>query len=290
MADGVCIVFDVTGTLLEPAVVIRDVSSGRMAEDIKLSNGKRISGLDFLSANPQYALAALDVNPEELSGGTDQNQTVSTYIMENKIRTYLLYTEGELSEEEIHTAILSDNVVTIRDYVKAINALKNAHEIEWLLTLTILVDVSIKRIPYIGAVAGKTFPGVQDLVKMLKEMDISVYLASGEQKNALERVGEHIGVEKDFIFACANANYKGEIIESLKRKFDYTIMVGNSLNDMVAMKKAQVAILNKQYSGFRTNERLLEVSDFVVSNIEELIFLIPKIISRLTYSHKKRPR
>lgn len=283
-------VFDVTGTLLEPAVIIRDISSGRMAEDIELSSGRRISGFELLSAHPQYALSALDVYPEVMSGYPEHNQTISTYIKKNKIRTYLLYTEGGVSEEDIHTAILSDETVTIQDYREAIYALKNAHEIEWLLTLTVLVDVSAGSVPYIGVVGGKTFPKVQDLVKMLKGMGIAVYLASGEQKDSLERVGEHIGVGKDFICSGANADGKGEIIESLKKESNFTIMVGNSLNDVIAMKKAQIGILNRQYSGFKINERMLEVSDFVVGDIEELIFLIPKIVSRLTHSHKSRRR
>ncbi|MFX0097336.1 MAG: HAD family hydrolase [Candidatus Hodarchaeota archaeon] len=280
-------VFDVSGTLLEPAVVIRDIHSGRMAENIELNSGKQISGFDFLSSNPQYALAALDIDPGVISDEINHYQKISTFIKENEISIYSLYSEGDLSEEEILAAILSDNTVTIHDYKEAINTLKNTHEIEWLLTLMILVDVLAKKMPYIGVVGGKTFPKVQDLIKILKDMEISIYLASGEQRNSLERVGEHIGVEKDFIYSNANAGQKGEIIESLKREFDFVIMVGNSLNDIMAMKKAQIAILNKQYSGLKTDKRLLEVSDFTVAAIEELILLIPKIVTRLAHSNRK---
>ncbi|MFX0067565.1 MAG: HAD family hydrolase [Promethearchaeota archaeon] len=290
MKKGICVVFDVSGTLLEPAVVIRDISSGRMAGNIELDSGKQISGLEFLSTNPQYALAALDINPKVISDELKHYQKISTFIKENSIRIYSLYSEGDLSEEQIHAAILSDNTVTIRDYKEAINTLKNTYEIEWLLTLTILVDVAAKRIPYIGVVGGRAFPKIQELIKKLKDIDITVYLASGEQRNALERVGERIGVDKNFIYSNANTDEKGRIIECLKREFDLVIMVGNSLNDMLAMKKAQIGILNRQYSGFKTDERLLEVSDFTVSAIEELILLIPKIVTCLTYSDRERKR
>ena len=287
MEKGTCVVFDVSGTLLEPAVVIRDISSGRMAKDIELNSGKQISGLDFLSANPQYVLAALDISPKVISDELKSYQKISTFIKEKNVKVYSLYSEGDSSEEEIRKAILSDNVVTIRDYRESMNALKNTHEIEWLLTLTILVDVSAKRIPYIGVVGGKTSPKVRDLIKTLRAMDIAVYLASGEQRNALERVGERIGVNKDFIYSNANADEKGRIIEYFKKQFDLVIMVGNSLNDIVAMKKAQIGILNTQYSGITTDERLLEASDYTVNAIEELILLIPRIVTRLTYSQKK---
>lgn len=287
MEKGICMVFDVSGTLLEPAVVIRDVSSGRMAKDIELNSGKRISGLKFLSSNPQYALAALDINPKVISDELKSHQKISTFIKENNVNIYSLYSEGDSSEEEIRKAILSDNIVTIRDYKEAMNALENNHEIEWLLTLTILVDVSARRIPYIGVVGGKVFPKVRDLIKTLKTMDIAVYLASGEQRNALERVGERIGVDSDFIYSNANADEKGRIIEHLKKQFNIVLMVGNSLNDIIALKKAQIGIINTQYSGTTTDERLLEASDFTINAIEELILLIPKIVTSLKDSQKK---
>ena len=69
---------------------------------------------------------------------------------------------------------------------------------------------------------------------------------------------------------------KAQIVQNLKNEYDVVIMTGDGINDLSAMKAADVAILTVQQDGTRP-EILFETADYVIENICEAARIIQEM-------------
>ena len=112
----------------------------------------------------------------------------------------------------------------------------------------------------------KKFPCV---INELKNRGIEIFVASGDRKISLEQLADFINIPKENVYDTANSRRKKEIVKDLKKKYK-VMMVGNSSNDVLALKEADVGVLTLQ-QGEIPPEKVKGTADYVIENIKEIL-------------------
>lgn len=92
---------------------------------------------------------------------------------------------------------------------------------------------------YIG-IADSIKPNVQYIVKRLHRLGIKTALLSGDHKNVAESIAKNVGINT--VFAEVMPEHKANIVKELKIKGYTVAMVGDGINDAIALSSADVGI------------------------------------------------
>lgn len=124
--------------------------------------------------------------------------------------------------------------------------------------------------------------GIQSFLSRLKKIGIYIALATNDERKDTEAILSHLGMESLFdITLCAGEveppKPHPETILTICRKLsippDKTVMVGDSVTDMMMGKRAGVALtIGILEGGVTPREELEKVADVVVDSIRELKF------------------
>ena len=122
---------------------------------------------------------------------------------------------------------------------------------------------------------------VEALVNYFKSIDVEMVMATGDHANVANRVAKEAGIEK--VYAEMSPIDKAEYISKLKEEGKRVVMVGDGINDTLALSKADIAIA--MGSGA---DVALAVSDVVILNNSLKGIKDSFIISRRTYKFIKQ--
>jgi len=123
--------------------------------------------------------------------------------------------------------------------------------------------------------------GVEALISYLKEIDVEVIMATGDNHAVAKRVAEEIGLQN--YQAELSPIDKANFIEALKSEGNVVVMVGDGINDALALSHADVAIA--MGSGA---DVALAVSDVVLLNNSLKAIKDSFVISRRTFQFIKQ--
>lgn len=106
--------------------------------------------------------------------------------------------------------------------------------------------------------------GIEEYIKKVKEMGIDIIILSGDHKNAVESIGKRIGlgdkailgahiknisdkelyeiIKKYKIFARVDPEDKLRVIEVLKKNGHKVAMIGDGINDSLAIKRSDIGV------------------------------------------------
>lgn len=101
-------------------------------------------------------------------------------------------------------------------------------------------------------------------INFLKDIDISSYLLTGDNKNIGEKVGSKIGFKKENIFTNLLPENKVSILTKIKDKSKGTIFVGDGINDAPSLNLADIGIA----MGGIGSDIAVESADIVLINDE----------------------
>ena len=167
---------------------------------------------------------------------------------------------------------MNDRVCTIADAQKAISVCKEDASREFdlfALNAGVIVNVRSETIEFVIASAGHPFPGVRDLISSLHRKGAAVFIASGDRTEKLEQVADRIGVPRNRVHGVATPTGKAQVVRSLKSVYDVVVMVGDGINDLSAMREADVGILSVQQSDDKPDV-LKKAADYIISDICEV--------------------
>lgn len=119
------------------------------------------------------------------------------------------------------------------------------------------------------------------MVEYFKSINVDVIMATGDNEKVADRVANSVGIE--MYQAHMTPTEKAEFIAKLKRENQIVVMVGDGINDTLALSKADVAI--SMGSGA---DVALAVSDVVILNNSLRGVMDSFIISRRTYKFIKQ--
>lgn len=255
------IVFDSAGTLLKAYRVARDVNYGKIIENVVSTN--------MITKGRGCAMIALRADSIKFLDGADPAMRISDYMTHTHIEFDVICRGLKCTHDRISDAISRDSSATMGDLKQAIEAVKLKCKDIYYLNIGLVVDVPNGTIPYVLATGGKIFPGVKDMVSRLTESGADVYIASGDNHQSLTKLAADLGVLEPNVFGAVSPEGKKEVILSLKERYGRVIMVGDGMNDYLALQAADTGILSLQQEGMRP-DLLFEVSDVIVDDILEV--------------------
>ncbi len=255
------VVFDNSGTLIERYRAVKDLQTGLIFDNI--------SSLDIVDDKTTRALVVLQTDPSRCIINARPEQHICQFIKRNDINIDISYSTVEIRKEELIEAVKGDEsrVSDIQDTIRAVMAKK--YDVQICSGSGFIVDMDEGKIEYTITSGGRVFPEVLDVVKELQKRSIDIFVASGDRKGSLQELARYIGIPEENVFDTADSWKKREIVNELKRKYK-VMMVGNSVNDVLALKEADIGVLTTQQDE-ENPQMVFDAADMIVGNIKEVL-------------------
>jgi len=164
-------------------------------------------------------------------------------------------------------SILCRSQVKVRELQEVHQAVK-ARCPEKYQTAGMIVDDDLQEITHTLSTGGIPFPGLQDVLSRLENLGVDVYLASGDSMRSLMGLKDY-GIDPKRVYPVASPRRKQEIVAGLKREYRRVVMVGDGLNDLYALKAADLGVLTVQQDT-RPALELRQAADEIIRDIQEL--------------------
>lgn len=262
------VVFDSAGTLLHMYRAAKDLRSGSIYYDIVTT--------DLAGTNPNFAIIILHIEPEQLMQ-MDGSHPVHRSIEELKVRIDIGCSNRSLSIDKAYSIISYDSLALVSDLQDVLGAVWDRCDNKRYLGVGLMIDEALYCIPYTLSTGGSVYPEVGSVVSQLEALGVDIFIASGDKQEDVEMVSRSIGVKKEHTFGLSTPQRKCRIIRELKLLYEKVVMVGDAINDIMAFREADFAVLTVQQRNARP-ERLSLESDAVIDNITQIIPLVRDII------------
>jgi soluble P-type ATPase len=262
------VVFDSAGTLLHMYRAAKDLRNGSIYYDIVTT--------DLAGTDPNFAIIILHIRPERLMR-MDGSYPVHRFIEELQIEIDIGCSNKSLSIDEAHSIISSDSLVLVSDLQEVLEVVLGRCDNKRYLGVGLMVDMARSCVPYTLSTGGSLYPEVGDVISRLEALGVDIFIASGDKQEDVEMVSRSIGVKKEHTFGLSTPKRKCRIIRELKRSYEKVVMVGDAINDIMAFREADFAVLTVQQRNARP-ERLSLESDAVIDHITQIVPLVRDIL------------
>jgi Cu+-exporting ATPase len=268
---SIAVVFDSAGTLLNTYRVAMDIGKRKLLPGIETTT------LTFSS--PDRVLVVLPVHSKEIMN-TPGEMLLSSYLMEHNIGFGVSCTRKIVTAEEIGDVLYTDSRVRINDLQECIRNVWTVCKAESVVTMNsgAIVNMADKCIEFAITAGGWPFEGAKEAITALHRMGVPTFIASGDRVTKLEKMADHLGIPRDRVYGVATPTVKAQIVNDLRQEYDRVLMVGDGINDLSAMRNADIAILTIQQPGSRPEE-LFKEADFVVKNVSEVVTIVKELSS-----------
>jgi len=267
---SLAVVFDSAGTLLNTYRVAKDIGNNKLLPGIETTT------LTFSS--PDRVLIVLPVHSKDIIG-TQKDLLLSTYLVENNIGFGVSCTRKIITAEAIGDVLYTDTRARVGDLQECIKNVWTMCKAESVLTLNsgAIVNMAQNAIEFAITAGGWPFDGAKETITALHRMGVPTYIASGDRSTKLEKMADHLGIPRDRVYGVATPSVKAQIVTDLKEEYDRVLMVGDGINDLCALEKADIAILTVQQPGDRP-EGLYKAADYVVRNVSEVLPIVQRLL------------
>jgi Cu+-exporting ATPase len=255
------VVFDNSGTLISRYRAIKDLNSGFIYD--------HISSIDLVDKNPHRALVVLQTDPSTCLVNARSDQTIHQFIERNKVPFDISYSSSDIKKEDVLTLIKNENakISDIQDTIQAV--VEKDYNVQICSGSGFIMNTSTGHIEFTITAGGKIFPEVPGVVEELKKRSFHIYVASGDRMKSLEELASFINIPSENVFGTADSWRKKEIVAGLRSRYK-VMMVGNSANDILALKEADLGVLTTQQAE-ETAQKVFDAADVVVSNIKDIL-------------------
>lgn len=261
MSRDLAVVMDVAGTILRMYRVAKDIQRGSILENVvtwelimeKKGRALVVPQMDpdlIFSSRPDDSLGKLIEGREELL----EISCTSSRISKEQAVGIVIRSHARVRDlQEVHRAVLA-------------RCPNNYH------TAGMIIDEDLQEVVYALSTGGSPFPGLLEVLSDLKQLGADVFVASGDSMRSLSHLRE-LGLDLSRVYPVSSPRRKKEIIVDLKAQYRRVVMVGDGLNDLYALRAADLGILTVQQDT-RPTLKLREAADEIITNIKEL----PKIL------------
>lgn len=255
------IVFDNSGTLIKRYRAIKDIRNGVICDNV--------NSIDVVDQDRNRALVVLQTDPSKCIVKAKPDQTIWQFLKKNDVKFDISYSEIDVEKDELLNAIERD-----KSYMKDVqdtfsSVVEKHYNVQICSGSGFIVNMKTGQVEFTITAGGKIFNEVPKVIKELKKRGIQIFIASGDRKTSLEQLAEFIQIPKENVFDTANSRRKKEIVSELKQKYK-VMMVGNSSNDVLALKEADIGVLTLQ-QGEMPPVKVHGSADYVINNISEIL-------------------
>ena len=260
------IVFDSSGTLVRMYRVAKNIGTGEELHNIASLRLVRES----------QALVAIDISPGMLLG-CPPDQSLQHFLVENDININIGCTSENITTDDVRHVILDAGPgdVHVSDLKEVVLAVQKKCKNTFYSGTGFIIDVPAGTIPYVICTAGKLFSGAQAVVAQLTDC-ADLYIASGDSMKNLSTLARHLCIPQENVVPVATPVMKERLIMNLKNTHEHVVMVGDEINDLRAIRAADVGVLTMQQCRDKS-QKLCESADMIIDDISEL----PQVIKEL---------
>jgi Cu+-exporting ATPase len=268
---SVAVVFDSAGTLLNTYRVAKDIGNRKLLPGIETTT------LTFSS--PDRVLIVLPVHSQDLMAAPPES-LLSEYLVRHDIGFGISCTRKITTSDEIGDILYADDRARIGDLQECIRNVWTVCKAESVVTLNsgAIINMAGRRIEFAITAGGWPFDGAKEAITALHRMGVPTFIASGDRVTKLERMADHLGIPRDRVYGVATPTVKAQIVSDLRQEYDQVLMVGDGINDLCAMRNADIAILTVQQPGDRP-EDLYKEADYVVKSVGEVVTIVQDLIA-----------
>lgn len=266
----VAVVFDSAGTLLRTYRIAKEVLTGEMLENIETTM------LTF--ADPDRVLCVLHGHSRDFIQAPPR-LLISDYLMEYAIEFGISCTRKVVEKETIRAILHGDGRAAIGDIQDCMRIIWKEIKDKEVVALHngLIVHTGHGIIEFCVTTGGTPFPGARETIRTLHQMGVYTCIASGDREAKLERMADYLGIPRNRVFGVATPAIKERIVRDLQHEYDLVAMVGDSINDLRAMRAADVAILSDQQQSEKPEE-LMSVADYRICDLCQVPQIVRSIL------------
>jgi Cu+-exporting ATPase len=268
---SVAVVFDSAGTLLNTYRVAKDICNKKLLPGIETTT------LTFSS--PDRVLVVLPVQSKVMID-TPADTILSEYLVQHDMGFGVSCTRKITTAEEIGDILYADKVARVGDLQECIRNVWTVCKAESIVTLNsgAIINMALGAIEFTITAGGWPFDGAKETISALHRMGVPTFIASGDRVTKLEKMADHLGIPRDRVYGVATPTVKAQIVSDLKQEYDKVLMVGDGINDLCAMRNADIAILTIQQAGDRPEE-LYAAADHVVKDVSAVLPIVQELLT-----------
>jgi len=268
---SVAVVFDSAGTLLNTYRVAKDICHKKLLPGIETTT------LTFSS--PDRVLVVLPVHSKEMIS-TPADTLLSEYLVRHKMGFGVSCTRKITTAEDIGDILYTDKRARVGDLQECIRNVWTVCKAEEVVTLNsgAIINMALGAVEFAITAGGWPFDGAKETITALHRMGVPTFIASGDRVTKLEKMADHLGIPRDRVYGVATPTVKAQIVSDLQQEYDRVLMVGDGINDLGAMRKADIAILTIQQAGDRPEE-LYAAADYVVKDVGAVLPIVQELLT-----------
>ncbi|MDD4651145.1 MAG: HAD family hydrolase [Methanothrix sp.] len=262
MGKELAVVMDVAGTILRMYRVAKDIENGTILANVvtwELIMERKGRVLVVPQIDPSIMLSC---NPDDRLGklidGREQLLEISC-------------SSSPVSKSQA-VRILAGSRAKIGDLIDVYQNVAARCPGNYI-TAGMIIDAELQEVVYALSTGGAPFPGLKDVLASLRDLGADIFMASGDSMRSLAYLRE-LGIDLSRVYPVSGPMKKKEIVVSLKSQYRRVVMIGDGLNDLYALRAADLGILTIQQDT-RPTQKLREAADRIITNIGEL----PKILN-----------
>ena len=269
---SIAVVFDSAGTLLRTYRVVKNIPSQEILTDVETTG--------ITAASDDRALLVLNVRSRDVMKAPP-DLFLSEYLGTNQVTFGISCANRVFTSGEIADLLYADRATKVSDLQECIREVWERCRLEALVVIDsgVIVNFSLGIIEFTVTSGGKPFAGAVETIDELQRMGIATYIASGDRASKLERIADHLGIPRDHVHGVATPSIKARIVEDLQEQYGLVVMVGDGINDLPALEKADLSILTLQQPGDKP-EILYQAADQVVPRVRDVVTIVRDLARR----------
>src|SRR3989304_7057699 len=126
-----------------------------------------------------------------------------------------------MNEQKPRAPVTRNNLrkATMKDLQDVMEAVKKRCKDIFYTGVGLIIDVDTKSIPYVICTGGKVYSNTPFVIKKLNEMNVGVFIASGDSMRNLSPLAKNVCVPLQCVFEISTPKKKEEIVKSLKKEY-----------------------------------------------------------------------
>jgi len=263
MIKRIAVVFDSAGTLLHMYRVAKETNTGKILENIEstaIVAQKNGCGLVVLNTANDVILSSR------------KDMSLFEFINEFGVSLSISCSKGNVSPETAYE-VIKGIAPLMGDLHEVLEMVASHCPNIFYLATGLIVDSEAKSIPYTLGTGGRVFSTTLQTIQALHTMEIDTYIASGDGIFTLSQLAKFINIPIERVYAYSDTLKKERVVLELKRKYQKVVMVGDGINDILALRAADVGIMTTQQGDKRPRE-LREAADVIINDIIKVVDVV----------------